>query len=87
MRLKVEQLGEGLHPSEVVVSVETRSGPEELVLAPRSLENGTVEVGWPVGRDGDFLLVELPRDTARGYGRVWVLKDQVTPSDELRIPA
>jgi len=72
MRLKVKISGEGLHPSEVFVSVETRGSEEELVIHPNSLQGDTIPVGWPVGQEGSCVLVELPRPTSRGYRRVWV---------------
>lgn len=53
MRLKVEKIGEGLHPSEYVVAVHTRAGLEELVVDPRSIESDTIVTGWPVGTE-DF---------------------------------
>jgi hypothetical protein len=84
MRLKVAQIGQGLHPSETVVSVQTRTGPEEVVVDPRSLRDNSVNVGWPVGREGKFLLVELPRPTSRGYKRVWVNKDDLVPDEAMR---
>ena len=34
MRLKVKPLGKGLHPSEIFVSVETKDGPQDLVVHP-----------------------------------------------------
>jgi hypothetical protein len=74
MRLKVEKVGEGLHPSELVVAVPTKNGTEELVIHPRSLNGGRLPIGWPVGSDGDYRLVELPRQTSRGSRRVWVDK-------------
>lgn len=84
MRLKVKMSGEGLHPSEVFVSVETRGGAEELAVDPASLKNGTISVGWPVGREGSYLLVELPRPTSRGYRRVWVEKDKLITEKSAR---
>jgi hypothetical protein len=87
MRLKVENIGQGLHPSETVVSVQTRTGPEEVVVDPRSLRNDSLNVGWPVGREGNFLLVELPRPTSRGYKRVWVSKDDLIPDEPARAMA
>ena len=88
MRLKVENRGEGLHPSELVVSVSTRTGPEEVVIDPRSLKNdNTVSVGWPVGRDGSYLLVELPRPTSSGVKRVWVSRDALVPDEAVRASA
>ena len=84
MRLKVRQLGEGLHPSETFVSVETKDGPEELIIDPRSVMNDSLSIGWPVGREDPYLLVELPRPTARGFKRVWVSRDQLIPEEPTR---
>jgi hypothetical protein len=77
MRLKVKRLGEGLHPSEMFVSVETRDGPQDLVVDPSSISRSTLTIGWPVAREGAFLLVELPRPTSVGSRRVWVRKDEL----------
>jgi len=73
MRLKVEKVGEGLHPSELVVSVQTRHGPVSMIIDPGVIyPDDTVSVGWPVGRENDFYLIELPRETVQGAARVWV---------------
>lgn len=85
MRLKVENLGEGLHPSEVVVSVATKTGPEELTLDPRSLRDNTLTIGWPVGAEDGYRLVELPRPTSRGQKRVWVKKDDLVADEAARV--
>jgi hypothetical protein len=84
MLVKVKDVSEGLHPSEIFVSVETRNGPEELAVSARSVRNDTLPVGWPVGREGDFFLVELPRPTVRGFSRVWVRKEQLVPEKRAR---
>jgi hypothetical protein len=84
MLVKVKNLGEGLHPSEAFVSVETRNGPEELAVDAKGVRNGTLPIGWPVGREGDFFLVELPRPTVRGFSRVWVRKEQLVPEKRAR---
>jgi hypothetical protein len=84
MLLKIKNLGEGLHPSETFVSVETRNGPEQVAVDAKSLRNGTLPIGWPVGREGDFLLVELPRPTVRGVRRVWVRKKELIPDKTAR---
>ncbi|WP_407528909.1 hypothetical protein [Methylobacterium oryzisoli] len=82
MRVKVERIGGGLHPSEVVVAVETRTGREELSVDGRSLQgssqDSSLEIGWPVGQDEAYYLVELPNETFRGFWRVWVPKSDVT---------
>ncbi|HVC59151.1 MAG TPA: hypothetical protein VND19_02160 [Acetobacteraceae bacterium] len=74
-QVKVERVREGQHPSEVVVSVRTADGgTEKLVVDARSIRNGAIEVGYPVGDDGDRLLVELPRESVRGLWRIWVAR-------------
>jgi hypothetical protein len=84
MLLKIKRLGEGLHPSETYVSIETKNGSEEMAVDTQSLRNGTLPIGWPVGKENDFLLVELPRPTVRGTRRVWVKKDQLIPDKTAR---
>jgi hypothetical protein len=84
MLLKIKKLGEGLHPSETVVSIETENGPEEVVVDAKSLRNGTLPVGWPVGKRAGFLLVELPRPTVTGARRVWVRKEELVPDKTAR---
>jgi len=84
MLLRIKKLGEGLHPSESFVSVETRTGPQEVIVDAKSLRNGTLPVGWPVQKSGDFLLVELPRPTVNGTRRVWVRKEELIPDKTAR---
>ncbi len=77
-QVRVERVREGQHPSEVVVAVRTADGgTEKLVVDQRSIRNGAIEVGYPVGEDKDRLLVELPRELVRGLWRVWVNRDSV----------
>lgn len=86
MRLKVEKLGPGLHPSEVVVAVRTESGNQQLHVDVDSLSaDNTLSVGWPVGQDkgGELLLVELPGETASGTWRVWVRRDDLELHEDL----
>lgn len=72
-RIKVEDLGEGQHPSEVVIGITTADGVRESVIVDRrSVENNTIDVGYPVGGDDKKLLVELPRETTTGRWRVWM---------------
>jgi hypothetical protein len=72
-QIKVERVRGGQHPSEVVVSVRTADGgTEKLVVDERSIRNGAIEVGYPVGQDNERLLVELPRESVRGLWRIWI---------------
>ena len=83
MRLKVEKISEGLHPSEVVVSVNGKDGPISLVLDPSVIfEDDTVNVGWPVATDGKFFLIELPRETMNGSWRIWVPQGELRGEEE-----
>lgn len=77
--MKVRRVGEGLHPSEVVVAVVTADGTEEEVAVDSgSLSGNTLEVGHPISRADDRVLVELPRETMRGSWRLWVPADALT---------
>ena len=77
MLVKITISGSGLHPSEKVVSLETRTGREQLAVDYRHLDGEALQIGWPVGRDGEYLLIELPMETFRGSWRVWVKQDQL----------
>jgi hypothetical protein len=72
MRIKVQEIGVALHPSERVVEVKTATGKERLIVDRRSIENGTLSVGSPISRSGELWLVELPRETMAGVWRIWV---------------
>jgi hypothetical protein len=84
MLLKIKKIGEGLHPSETVVLIETKDGPAEVAVDAKSLRNGTLPIGWPVGKSSDFMLVELPRPTVNGTRRVWVRKEELVPDKTAR---
>jgi hypothetical protein len=77
-RIRIEQLGEGQHPSEIVVAVRTADGSlEKLIVDRRSIRDNSLEVGYPVGENGANLLVELPRESVRGVWRVWVPREAI----------
>ncbi|MFZ1007319.1 MAG: hypothetical protein WAN65_10810 [Candidatus Sulfotelmatobacter sp.] len=77
-QVKIERVRAGQHPSEVVVAVRTADGgTEKLVVDERSIRNGVLEIGYPVGHDGNRLLVELPMESVRGLWRIWVAGDSV----------
>ena len=78
MRVKVDEVGAGVHPNEVVVSIPTDTGVEKLVVHKRALVNGTLEIGYPISEDSSKYLVELPRETMSGLWRVWVERERVT---------
>ena len=72
MRVKIERIGRGAHPSEMVVAVKTVDGEEKLVVHERSVKDDSLDIGFPINREDSNLLVELPRETISGAWRVWV---------------
>ena len=84
MRLRVEQVGNGLHPNETVVAVRTTTGRERLVVPRQSISNDSIEIAWPIRIKDDAFLIELPRETQSGAWRVWVPKTQVSEEQRMR---
>ena len=78
MKLKARKVRDGMHPSEVIVSVETSEGDERLVVPKRSFEDSALEIGYPISNQEDRYLVELPQETNSGAWRVWVSKELVS---------
>jgi hypothetical protein len=76
-RIRVDVVREGQHPSERLIAVKTASGIEHLIVDHRSIDNGTIDVGYPVGSDDARYLVELPRETMNGQWRVWMNRNDV----------
>jgi len=79
MRIKVRNVGAGLHPNEVIVEVNTVGGTERLVVDRRSIRSNSLSVGAPLREEKDRRLVELPRETMKGLWRVWVRSDDLSP--------
>jgi hypothetical protein len=78
MRVKIREVGEGLHPSEAVVEINTTSGSERLTVDRKSIRSGTIFVGWrPIAEKGRQWLIELPRETMSGTWRVWINRNDI----------
>ena len=77
MKIKVRELGVGLHPSEKLVEVKTTEGPAAVPLDYRSIVHGQIEVGYPLASEKDRALVELPQETINGMWRVWVPRSEI----------
>ncbi|MGO9742549.1 MAG: hypothetical protein ACLPN5_13755 [Roseiarcus sp.] len=77
MRLKVTEVENGLHPTQVVLSINAEDGVHFVVLNRKSVVCSTIEVGHWVGRRGEFYLVELPSETDSGAWRLWVNKSEI----------
>jgi hypothetical protein len=88
MRVKVREVGAGLHPSEAVVEIQTVGGTEKLVVDRKSIRDKTVFVGWrPVAEKKGQWLIELPRETMSGTWRVWVKHNEIVQDDREAIRA
>ena len=82
MRIRLEEVRSGLHPEEIFATINTVTGPEELIVDTRTSRVRSIEVGSPVARHDQYYLVELPSETSSGAWRVWV--DQSIVVDEPR---
>ncbi len=70
--IRVENIQPGQIDSERIAVVEMADGKKEEVFASvRQIKDSYMDVG-EVGRDGDLVLVELPRESVTGRWRVWV---------------
>jgi len=73
MLLKIKKIMRGPGPGETLVEVLTSSGAIEEVIVDRSaIEREMIDVGNPIHRENDRVLVELPREAMSGRWRVWV---------------
>lgn len=63
---------DGLIPTEKVVQIEGADGAvEEIAVPTQSVKGGDFQVS-EIGRSGDRVLVEFPRESASGSWRMWV---------------
>lgn len=83
MRIRVQHVGNGMHPSERVVEVETPEGRVRLTVDRSYLHDNRLEVGYPVGKSNGKVLVELPRETTSGQWRVWVFARDLEDVDRM----
>ena len=88
MRMRVQEVGPGLHPSEVVVEVQTTEGTERLVIDRTAITDGSLFIGWRslAQRNGE-VLVELPNETMSGTSRIWVRRDDIIVDQDRAVGA
>jgi hypothetical protein len=78
MRMRIQQVGPGLHPSEVVVEVQTTQGAERLVIDRAAVTDDSLFVGWrSLAQKNGEVLVELPNETMSGTSRIWVRSEDI----------
>ena len=79
MRVKVQQIGSGVRPHDIVVELNTANGPQRLVVDDSAVEGNSLSVGYPLRRDDLFAYVALPKATTSGSFRVWVREQDLVP--------
>jgi hypothetical protein len=78
MRMRVKEVGPGLHPSEVVIEVQTTQGPARLVIDRIAVADNSLFVGWrSLAQKNGEVLIELPNETMSGTSRIWVRSDDI----------
>lgn len=88
MRMRVQEVGPGLHPSEVVVEVQTTQGPERLVIDRTAIANDSLFLGWrSLAQKHGEVLVELPNETMSGTSRIWVRNDDLIVDQDRAVGA
>lgn len=88
MRMRVQEVGPGLHPSEVVVEVQTTQCTERLVIDRTAIANDSLFVGWrSLARKNGEVLIELPNETMSGTSRIWVRNDDIIVDQDRAVGA
>lgn len=78
MFLRCQKVADGPGPSEIIVGVTTVDGRNDEVIIYKGLySGGFIDIGPIVESVGDKVLIELPRESASGRGRIWVSSSQV----------
>jgi hypothetical protein len=80
MRVRVQKIGQGEHPHDIVVELITVTGPHRLVVDDHELEKDSVSIGYPLRRDNELAWIALPRPTLKGSYRVWVRAEDLLPA-------
>lgn len=81
-RIAVENVEEGLHPSELAVFLRTADGTVEEVAVDHQLVEENQLRAYPVGQERNRVLVELPRETISGAWRIWMPRASVFDLNE-----
>jgi hypothetical protein len=73
IRVLSSNVSEGLMPTEKIVRVEMAGGEiEEVSVSERDISPDNKLMASFIGREGERVLVELPRESASGRWRIWV---------------
>jgi hypothetical protein len=70
-RLKLVRVSDATLPSEKLVQFRTEDGLEEVIVPATRAVDGYLDV-FEVAKNGENVLVKLPRESVRGFWRIWV---------------
>lgn len=73
IKLSTNSIENGLMPAEKIAIIEVENGEtEEVSVSESDISPDNKLMASEIGRKGDRVLVELPRESASGRWRVWV---------------
>jgi hypothetical protein len=72
IRVLSSNISDGLMPAEKIAHIETVDGDiEEVSVSVKDIKDDKL-VASEIGRRGEMVLLELPRESASGRWRIWV---------------
>ena len=73
MHVRCTTVGSGPGPDEKIIAIQTANGHrEEVPVTEAMIIKGAIDVGYPIVRELEKVLVELPRESFSGNWRIWV---------------
>jgi len=73
IKVSTNSVEDGLMPAEKIAIIEIENGEiEEVSVSERDISSDNKLIASEIGRQGERVLVELPRESASGRWRVWV---------------
>jgi hypothetical protein len=73
IKLSTNSVTDGLMPAEKIAIIEVESGEiEEVSVSEGDISPDNKLIASEIGRQGERVLIELPRESASGRWRVWV---------------
>jgi hypothetical protein len=76
-RVKAKKIEPGDINTERVAYIENSAGKEVEIILDSTQANHRSVVASEIGRQGDKVLIELPRETSSGDWRIWVNRSQL----------
>jgi len=82
IKLSTNSVIDGLMPTEKIALIEVLDGQiEEVSVSEKDISPDNKLLASEIGRSGEKVLVELPRESASGRWRIWVNKATIAEVD------